>query len=68
MPPWLWPRLSDHRPDEEGIKTVRMLCFPSRVCFQTTDLMKKGLRRSNSPPAMVVFLSDHRPDEEGIKT
>ena len=37
--------LSDHRPDEEGIKTDPVELMPDGGGFQTTDLMKKGLRR-----------------------
>ena len=60
--------LSDHRPDEEGIKTSwpGHASPPSR--FQTTDLMKKGLRPEGAWILILPMLSDHRPDEEGIKT
>ena len=37
-------RLSDHRPDEEGIKTAAEMRMSESHRFQTTDLMKKGLR------------------------
>ena len=37
--------LSDHRPDEEGIKTSPGLWSGVAGSFQTTDLMKKGLRQ-----------------------
>ena len=36
--------LSDHRPDEEGIKRGTITRIRLRLQFQTTDLMKKGLR------------------------
>ena len=36
--------LSDHRPDEEGIKTSLAIRGSFTRIFQTTDLMKKGLR------------------------
>ena len=70
----LWGRLparrqvSDHRPDEEGIKTATLDPPPPPQAFQTTDLMKKGLRLIRSPMVSPLMLSDHRPDEEGIKT
>ena len=38
--------VSDHRPDEEGIKTGDPRFTRSTAKFQTTDLMKKGLRPS----------------------
>ena len=61
-------RVSDHRPDEEGIKTrARCATFTARI-FQTTDLMKKGLRPQRTSAWSCAAVSDHRPDEEGIKT
>ena len=36
--------VSDHRPDEEGIKTGSATLGRAPARFQTTDLMKKGLR------------------------
>ena len=38
------------------------------IVFQTTDLMKKGLRRDTRRGSSAQSVSDHRPDEEGIKT
>ena len=60
--------LSDHRPDEEGIKTKQVGVCAHPLLFQTTDLMKKGLRPRSEPLSVLRQVSDHRPDEEGIKT
>ena len=40
----IFSRVSDHRPDEEGIKTCSGRFLAAGGYFQTTDLMKKGLR------------------------
>ena len=42
--------ISDHRPDEEGIKTPGVAPGPCASEFQTTDLMKKGLRQIRETP------------------
>ena len=60
--------LSDHRPDEEGIKRFAGGWFAGGWFFQTTDLMKKGLRGIRVCRVLRPSLSDHRPDEEGIKS
>ena len=43
--------ISDHRPDEEGIKTPTGTPIRPGDGFQTTDLMKKGLRPAAIRPA-----------------
>ena len=54
---------------KKGLRLEGAESLPLPPCFQTTDLMKKGLRQPcRRRMAAAVAVSDHRPDEEGIKT